>query len=132
MGQYLLYLIIVLVIIVALFFLLRELICWYWKINERISQQETIISLLHQLVSNKNVSVNTINELSGKEKKDDDPNLFSEEDKKVISNLRNTNRKAGEHIIINKITRNIKKISNDEWILKYRKDDLWEIIPESE
>ncbi|NJB67495.1 hypothetical protein GGQ74_001135 [Desulfobaculum xiamenense] len=33
-------------LLVALFLLLREFLCWYWKINERISNQHEIIHIL--------------------------------------------------------------------------------------
>lgn len=46
-------LIIALFIIVCVFILCRELMCWYWKINKSIENQEMIISLLRQLVDKK-------------------------------------------------------------------------------
>jgi hypothetical protein len=36
-GEYFAYLAITVVIIVVLFLLFREIFCWYWKINERVS-----------------------------------------------------------------------------------------------
>lgn len=38
-------------VIIGIFFLCRELMCWYWKINRSIENQEKIISLLQQLTS---------------------------------------------------------------------------------
>ena len=38
------------VIIVAIFFLCRELMCWYWKINEHLRVQTEIRDLLKKLV----------------------------------------------------------------------------------
>lgn len=35
-----------LAIIIVISALLRELFCWYWKINERVQNQEKIIRLL--------------------------------------------------------------------------------------
>ena len=37
-------------IIVCIFILCRELMCWYWKINKSIENQEKIILLLQQLI----------------------------------------------------------------------------------
>jgi uncharacterized membrane protein YcjF (UPF0283 family) len=36
-GEYFAYLALIVVVIVVLFLLFRELFCWYWKINERVS-----------------------------------------------------------------------------------------------
>lgn len=36
--------------IIGIFFLCRELMCWYWKINKSIANQERIIELLEQLI----------------------------------------------------------------------------------
>lgn len=42
-------LLIVLVITIAIFFLCRELMCWYWKINEHLENQKRIIEKLDKL-----------------------------------------------------------------------------------
>ena len=36
----------VFLISVVAFFICRELLCWYWKINERISKQEEMTGIL--------------------------------------------------------------------------------------
>jgi hypothetical protein len=36
-------LLIIIAIVVGVFLLLRELFCWYWKINQRISLQKEIM-----------------------------------------------------------------------------------------
>ena len=43
-------LIIILGIVVALFFALREVNCWYWKINIHIELQEQTNNLLQKLI----------------------------------------------------------------------------------
>lgn len=43
-------LLIVIVISIVLFLAMREVICWYFKINQRITNQGKIISLLNQLL----------------------------------------------------------------------------------
>jgi hypothetical protein len=47
--------IIAIVVIIILFLLFREINCWYWKINERISLMEEQNSLLRKLLSGNNV-----------------------------------------------------------------------------
>lgn len=42
-------LIVALAILVILFFVLRELFCWYWKINERVSLQYKTNFLLEKI-----------------------------------------------------------------------------------
>lgn len=45
------YVMIFLAVVVILFLIGRELLCWYFKINERVSQQAKIIELLDRLIS---------------------------------------------------------------------------------
>lgn len=40
---------IMLIIAIVIFILCRELICWYYKINKSISNQEEIIKLLKEI-----------------------------------------------------------------------------------
>lgn len=39
---------------IGVFFLCRELMCWYWKINQHLENQEKIIFLLQKLVKKSN------------------------------------------------------------------------------
>lgn len=43
------FIILLILLFIALLFLCRELFCWYWKVNERISNQKEIIRLLRKL-----------------------------------------------------------------------------------
>lgn len=43
----------VILLIIVLFFICRELMCWYWKINKHLENQNKIIDLLQQLVDKK-------------------------------------------------------------------------------
>ena len=40
--------------LLGIFILGREVLCWYWKVNKSIDNQEVIIKLLQQLVEKKN------------------------------------------------------------------------------
>ncbi|MCF8363624.1 MAG: hypothetical protein K9G70_13485 [Prolixibacteraceae bacterium] len=44
-------LLITIAVAVGIFLLLREVFCWYWKINQRISLQKEQIELLKKIVS---------------------------------------------------------------------------------
>jgi len=57
-GTVFLNLIVYLAIIVGIFLLCRELICWYWKINKTISNQEEIIRLLRKIANENNETDN--------------------------------------------------------------------------
>lgn len=50
-NNYIQYLVIILVVTIALFFILREVNCWYWKINQRIKLMEEQNRLLNLLVN---------------------------------------------------------------------------------
>lgn len=45
---------IILVICVVIFIICRELICWYYKINKMVSNQEEIIRLLRKIAKEDN------------------------------------------------------------------------------
>lgn len=36
-------------VVIGIFFLCRELMCWYWKINKHLENQQTIIQLLTKI-----------------------------------------------------------------------------------
>lgn len=46
-------LIIALIVAIVLFFVLRNVNCWYWKINTQIELQHEIIDLLKKIVEQK-------------------------------------------------------------------------------
>jgi len=48
-GHIMVYLIIIVAVLVILFLIFREVMCWYFKINQRISQQSLIIDLLKDI-----------------------------------------------------------------------------------
>ena len=129
MESNLVVLIVALIIIIGLFIALREWNCWYWKINERIELQKEIIYLLSKGQSNEAGIENSIAGLSGKKQ-----NTFETLTEKEILTISNLERSLneGEKIILNKSNRKIIKITNDEWVLKYSKGNLWEIMAEEE
>jgi hypothetical protein len=60
------YTILVIGVIVVLFLLLREVICWYYKINERISLQIKTNELLEKLVNRSNSSFDNFSSSNNK------------------------------------------------------------------
>ena len=50
------YLIVILAVSVIIFLICREIICWYFKINQRVSQQTLIIDLLKDIKTSLNQS----------------------------------------------------------------------------
>lgn len=46
--------ILVIIVAVVIFIACRELICWYYKINKMVSNQEEIIRLLKTIADNSN------------------------------------------------------------------------------
>ena len=47
LGQTLVSVLIVLLVIVAFFFICREIVCWYWKVNKIVSLLEDISGKLN-------------------------------------------------------------------------------------
>ncbi len=55
----------VFLISVVAFFICRELLCWYWKINERISKQEEMIEKLNLLTERIGEAVTELKRITG-------------------------------------------------------------------
>jgi hypothetical protein len=65
MENFIIPLLITIVILVVIFLLLREVNCWYWKINDRVKLQKEILNELRSITvilsKNFNISKNSIN-----------------------------------------------------------------------
>ncbi len=48
--SYVISLIILFIISIVIFLICRELVCWYWKINERLRVQKEISSKLDEII----------------------------------------------------------------------------------
>lgn len=45
-------------VLFVVFIICRELMCWYWKINKMVSNQEEIIRLLRKIANESNTPIN--------------------------------------------------------------------------
>lgn len=132
------------VVSILLFLLFRELFCWYWKINKRISMTEKQIVLLEKILSHlKSVAPNPNpsqyeEEVSEKILIDDKVTDFNQD---IYESLSITEQKEadkfikhglrlGEKLVINKTTREINRFSIKEWkeICEKLEDENWIII----
>ena len=120
------YFVIAIAIIVAIFLILREVMCWYWKINqnlhlqeEQIKLQKQTINLLEKIV---NISVkestgNGKNEFDSKNISDQNVNpekLTKEETETVEAKI--SELKENEYIVIHTNSRVIKRIHKNEYV----------------
>ena len=130
---------ITLLVLFVIYLILRELNTWYWKINERITLQYKVINNLRQiLVELKKLSQHDHNS-SHNDSLDDSPSLeknkikndenqknnefeFTNVEKELIRQYIKSGLKKNERLIINKNTRQIKKIDNNEWA-EFNKND---------
>jgi len=139
MENVLLTIIIVIVILMVVFLVLREVNCWYWKINERISlQQEQNFILKKILKELKNDPKSKQKSTSSKNKGDynmdktldiekDEEKLGSKDEDMIYDIELTTNEqkqvdafikygiKPGERLAINKTTRIIDRFDDKEW-----------------
>ena len=76
----------------------------------------------------KNIIFNSNNELSRQTVSKNFLDSLTEYEKNVISNLHGGGLKKGEKILLNEKTRKIIKVDKDEWILKYNKNNQWNVI----
>jgi len=128
------------VVFVAVFLILREVFCWYWKINERISLQQEQNGILKKILrelerqsdqgttprDEKNTSYSSDD--TSDEEDIDSLVLTADEQKKVDSFIK-FGIKPGERLAINKTTRNIDRFDIDEW--KNTKQSEWIILIEN-
>ena len=112
--EYLGTILIAVIVLVLVFLLLREVNCWYWKINKRIELMQVQNDLLRNLLSeNKSQGV------SNKEKTIQKP---QEDDVKTYKSNTITFR--------HKITKNVETVDLDYWekMKKMYGEDNYEII----
>jgi|GEM_PF-1492783 len=112
--EYLGTILIAVIVLVLVFLLLREVNCWYWKINERIELMEVQNDLLRNLLSENNLQV-----LSDKDKTNQKP---QEDNVKTYKSNTITFR--------HKITQNVETVDLDYWekMKKMYGEDNYEII----
>ncbi len=65
----------ILFVIVVVILCLREIRCWYWKINENITLQNQQINLLVQIIDNQDEEINVLRELLGRVTNPDGVNI---------------------------------------------------------
>ena len=130
---------IVVVILVVVFLILREVNCWYWKINERVSLQKEQNSILKKILKELNNEPKSKNKSTSQKKGDDyyvDKTFVEDEDEKtedsldeeVIYEIELTTDEQkqvdafakfglnpGERLAINKTNRKINRFDDIEW-----------------
>jgi hypothetical protein len=126
--------VIVLIIAVVLFFVLRELNCWYWKINKRVDLLEKQNSLLEKILTQLTGKPSTEIPPEIKIKPNDISNSFisnlSDEEKREFDRFINQGVQLGEKIAINKRKRKFDRFSRAEWenIVKSGHESEWQIL----
>ncbi|MBP6713624.1 MAG: hypothetical protein KA157_06785 [Aliarcobacter sp.] len=133
MENSLLTILIVVVILIVIILIIREVNCWYWKINERVELQKRQNTLLESILAelknesqssffqtedgnNVNTKVNKVSKKGGSRNEEMifDIELTTNEQKEVDAYV-NFGIKSGELLVINKNTRKIEKLTNKEW-----------------
>ncbi len=124
---------IVIVITIVVFLILREVNCWYWKINERVNLQYKEVDGLKQILNelkelrklqqlNQRLNVNDDfleshsdeNGVAGENHKNDDQDIdefgLSNEEKKRVREYIKSGLKSDEKLVVNRYSREMKKI----------------------
>ena len=105
MSNFIIYFIIAIAVLVVVFLILREVNCWYWKINERITLQQETNSLLKFIFS----KVSNGSDIVFVSDKDENLNKNSPEAIAIPENLR-------EPVLIqDKLKGERRYISKHEW-----------------
>ena len=137
--------IIVLVVAFVLFLILRELNCWYWKINQRISLMEEQNLLLKKIFSNlvpsssneidsnpasNNVDTIESNKINLNNLVNDVFDNLSEKEKQKVDEFIKYGIYKGHILAIHRISRDIHRFNPNEWekLIKEGENVVWEII----
>lgn len=72
MGKVIVTILVIVGIILLVFLILREVMCWYWKINERITLQQETNLLLKKLIDKEVINIHTGETISGEKKPTDE------------------------------------------------------------
>ena len=122
---------IVAIVLVIVFLLLREVNCWYWKINqnieikeEQLKLQKETVRLLEKLVKTSNVDTVVVDTKDNLDNKPNPDKLSNEEMESVNSKI--PDLKENEIIVIHSVSRIIKRIHKTE----FAKDKGWIIVKE--
>ena len=126
--------IITIVILIAIFLLLREVSCWYFKINQNLKIQEELlklqretVQLLEKLVKTNKGSSSDNDMVNTKDTLDNKPNPDKLSDEEIENvNLKIPDLKENEVIVIHSVSRIIKRIHKTE----FAKDKGWIIVKE--
>lgn len=128
------------VVFVAVFLILREVFCWYWKINERISLQQEQNGILKKILrelerqsdqgttprDEKNTSY-TSDDTSTEE--DIDSLVLTADEQKKVDSFIKFGINTGERLVMNKTTRSIDRFNIDEW--KNAEQSEWMVLIEN-
>lgn len=138
--------IISIIVLVVIFLLLREINCWYWKINERIElakRQNLLLEKILQYHIGEIPDNNTDSPDATFIEKDIITSSFSNQEKTIYESLSYQEKmeadkfiryglSKGDKLVINKISRKIDRFDEKEWaeILKKSEQTEWIIISE--
>jgi hypothetical protein len=128
------------VVVIVLFFIFRELNCWYWKINDRVKLAEEQNMLLEKIlqytigatqISQTNNPNAIITEKDGKAQPENIIyNSLSVNEKNEVAKFMSYGLNKGDKLVINKTSRNIDRFDEKEWgeIIKKYQQNEWLII----
>lgn len=114
-------------IAVALFFLLREVFTWYWKITEIVNNQSEQTVILNKILRR----LTPIEELEVTQE-EDSTNFegLTEKENKLVQRFIDYGLKEGERVVINNRTREITRFNSAEWNNVDEKDE-WKLLIEA-
>ena len=58
--------IIILIVFILIKLLIREIRCWYWKINDRVTIGNQQVNLLIEIIENQDEEISILNEILGR------------------------------------------------------------------
>jgi len=110
--SFLINLIVFLVFVLIVYLLFRPINLWYWRVSERIENQERQIDLLEKLVRNSNIEQITSN---GKPLIFNDSVVELTDIQKMSLKYRKSKLKDGEIVVFNKVADKIEIIKSTQW-----------------
>lgn len=118
-------LLIVLAVTILVFLIIRVLVLWYYKIDERIKLLEKNNRLLADIY--KHLKGDDIKE---KESLENNVEVLSAANKKKLEVFKTYGLKKGERVAINIDSKELSKISKEDWesLISYNKENEWKTL----
>lgn len=102
------------IVTILVFLIFREVVCWYWKINERNSLLTEQNKILNMILKEMKGESNSEKDDANNGKMNSDIELSKEEKERVDAYIK-YRIKPGQRVVMHKATRELKRFDSKDW-----------------